>query len=63
VDRIKTQNDSNAKLIDSSLKHVHNMKKNIFGETNPQSRTYNQQGQRNPGSANAHGPRMISKEV
>jgi len=63
IDRIKNQNALNAKLLETSLKHVHNMKKNIFGETNPQSRTYNQQGQRNPGSANAHGPRLISKEA
>ena len=63
VDRIKKQNESNARLVESSLKHVHNMKKNIFGETTHQARTYNQQGQRNQASANAHGPRLISKEV
>jgi flagellar biosynthesis/type III secretory pathway chaperone len=63
VDRIKKQNESNGRLLESSLKHVNNMKKNIFGETTHQGRTYNQQGQRNPGSANSHGPRLISKEV
>ena len=63
VERIKKQNDSNARLVESSLKHVNNMKKNIFGETTHQARTYNQQGQRNQASANANGPRLISKEV
>jgi predicted phage tail protein len=63
VERIKKQNEANARLVESSLKHVNNMKKNIFGETTHQARTYNQQGQRNQGSANAQGPRLISKEV
>jgi flagellar biosynthesis/type III secretory pathway chaperone len=63
IERIKKQNASNALLVESSLKHVHNMKKNIFGETTHQGRTYNQQGQRNQASANANGPRLISKEV
>ena len=63
VERIKTQNTINGRLVESSLKHIHNMKKNIFGETTHQGRTYNQQGQKNHGSANEHGPRLISKEV
>ena len=63
VDRIQRQNDSNARLVESSLKHVHNMKKNLFGETTHQGRTYNQQGQRNHAGANSNGPRLISKEV
>jgi hypothetical protein len=63
VDRIKKQNESNASLVNASLKHVSNMKKNIFGETTHQARTYNQHGQRNQASANANGPRLISKEV
>jgi hypothetical protein len=63
VERIKKQNASNALLVESSLKHVHNMKKNIFGETTHQAKTYNQQGKRNQASANEHGPRLISKEV
>jgi flagellar biosynthesis/type III secretory pathway chaperone len=63
VERIKKQNDLNGGLVNESLKHIQNMKKNIFGETNPQARTYNQMGQRNQGSSNAHGPRLISKEV
>jgi hypothetical protein len=63
VERIKKQNDSNKSLVEESLRHVNNMKRNIFGETTHQGKTYNQQGQRNPGSANSNGPRLISKEV
>jgi flagellar biosynthesis/type III secretory pathway chaperone len=63
VDRIKKQNELNGKLVESSLRHINSMKKNIFGETTHTARTYNQQGQRNQAGANEHGPRMISKEV
>ncbi len=63
VDRVKKQNEINGKLLEASLRHVNNMKRNIFGETTHQAKTYNQLGQRNQGSANAHGPRLISKEV
>ena len=63
VDRIKKQNELNGKLVEASLKHIQNMKKNIFGETTHQGRTYNQQGQKNTASASEHGPRLISREV
>jgi flagellar biosynthesis/type III secretory pathway chaperone len=63
VERIKKQNELNGSLVNESLKHIHNMKQNIFGETNPKAATYNQTGQRNAGSTSAHGPRLISKEV
>jgi flagellar biosynthesis/type III secretory pathway chaperone len=63
VERIKKQNELNGSLVNESLKHIQNMKQNIFGETNPKAATYNQSGQRNTGSSNAHGPRLISKEV
>ena len=63
VDRIKKQNEINGRLIEASLRHVNTMKRNIFGETTHQAKTYNQLGQKNQGSANAHGPRLISKEV
>ena len=63
VERIKKQNDLNGKLVASSLKHIHNMKKNIFGETTHQARTYNATGQRNQASTSEHGPRLVSKEV
>ena len=63
VERIKKQNELNGSLISASLKHIGNMKKNIFGETTHQARTYNQQGHKNEASANEHGPRLISREV
>ena len=63
IERIKTQNSTNGRLVESSLKHIHNMKKNIFGETTHKAQTYNQQGQKNQASANDHGPRLVSKEV
>ncbi len=63
VERIKKQNELNGSLVNESLRHIQNMKQNIFGETNPKAATYNQSGQRNAGSTNAHGPRLISKEV
>lgn len=63
VERIKKQNDINGELIQLSLRHIGNMKNNIFGETTHQAKTYNQMGQKNQANANAHGPRLISKEV
>ena len=63
VERIKKQNEVNGNLVAASLKHIDNMKKNIFGETTHQARTYNQQGQKNTASSNEHGPRLISREV
>jgi flagellar biosynthesis/type III secretory pathway chaperone len=63
VERIKKQNDLNGDLIRHSLRHIGNMKNNIFGETTHQAKTYNQMGQKNQANSNAHGPRLISKEV
>lgn len=63
VERIRKQNESNEQLLQSSLKHIGNMKKNIFGEVSHQGRTYNQHGQKNTGSTQEQGPRLISKEV
>jgi hypothetical protein len=63
VERIKKQNDLNGELIGLSLRHISNMKNNIFGETTHQAKTYNQMGQKNQASSNSHGPRLVSKEV
>ena len=63
VERIKKQNDLNGTLVTQSLGHINNMKSNIFGETTHQGKTYNQMGQKNQANSNAHGPRLISKEV
>jgi len=63
VERIKKLNETNGNLLATSLKHIDNMKRNIFGETTHQARTYNQQGQKNTASSSEHGPRLISREV
>ena len=63
VERIQSQNRINAGIVERSLKHVNDMRKNIFGEVNPQNKTYNQQGQKNQASPGSSGPRLISKEV
>ncbi len=60
IQRITDQNQSNLVLIEKSLEHVHQMKKNILNEAAPQSTTYSQQGQR---VSSAHHSRLISKEV
>jgi len=63
VERIKKQNELNGSLVSQSLNHINNMKSNIFGETTHQGKTYNQMGQKNQANSNAHGPRLVSKEV
>jgi hypothetical protein len=63
VERIKTQNGYNEKLIGHSIKHVDAMRKNIFGEAQVESKTYNKAGQKNQPQAGSSGPRIISKEV
>jgi len=60
IDRITEQNDANRALVERSLEHVHEMKKNILGETVPNSQTYGPQGQKSPGM---QGARLISKEI
>lgn len=63
VERVKKQNQINGGLIEQSLKHINNMKGNIFGETTHQGKTYNQMGQKNQAGGTPHGPRLVSKEV
>jgi hypothetical protein len=60
IERITEQNESNRALVERSLEHVHEMKKNILGESVPKSTTYTQQGQKTPGM---QGARIISKEA
>jgi len=63
VERIQLQNSQNAKLIAKSLEHVDAMRKNIFGEAQVESKTYNKSGQKNQPERGSTGPRMISREV
>lgn len=60
VQRVMEQNKGNLLLIDRSLEHVTNMKKNVLGERTPHSDVYTQQGQK---SVQQNGARLISKEA
>ena len=60
IDRIQEQNTENKALIERSLTHLHEMKRNVLGEAQPASQTYGQHGKnvsREPGA------RLISKEA
>lgn len=60
IKRVSEQNQANQVLVEKSLEHVHEMKKNVLGESVPKSNTYTAQGQRVNGST---GARLISKEA
>jgi hypothetical protein len=60
IKRISEQNQDNSALVQSSLAHIHEMKKNILGESVPKSNTYNPKGQKASGVS---GARLISKEA
>jgi flagellar biosynthesis/type III secretory pathway chaperone len=60
IQRITEQNQANMALVEKSLEHVHQMKKNILGEANPQSITYGHQGQK---VTSSQASRLISREV
>ena len=60
INHITEQNESNRALVERSLEHVHEMKKNVLGESVPKSTTYTQQGQRSSGM---QGARILSKEA
>lgn len=60
IERAKKLNESNRDLIERSLEHVNEMKKNVLGEAVPRSDTYTAMGQK---TANTGGARLISKEA
>jgi len=60
IQRVTEQNNYNKGLVERSLEHVHEMKRNAFGESAPKAETYTQQGQRATQSPAA---RLISKEA
>jgi hypothetical protein len=60
VQRIEQLNQDNRALVQKSLDHIEDMKRNVLGEASPKSNTYNPQGQR---AHNAGTSRLISKEV
>jgi flagellar biosynthesis/type III secretory pathway chaperone len=60
VARIQEQNHSNRGLVESSLEHVNQMKRNVLGEAMPKSSTYSSSGQRQNAPAQS---RLISTEI
>lgn len=60
IQRITEQNNDNKVLVERSLAHVNDMKRNVLGEAVPKSSTYTSQGQRQPVTG---GARLISKEA
>ncbi len=60
IQRITAQNKDNKNLVECSLGHVHQMKKNSLAETTPRSSTYTSQGQRAQG---APAQRFLSREA
>lgn len=61
IDRIREQNQYNQQLVNKSLEHVNQMKRNVLGESVPRSSTYNPRGERASGAP--QGSRLISKEA
>ena len=60
IDRAKKQNESNRDLIERSMVHVQEMKKNVLGEAVPASDTYGNQGQK---VGQTGGSRLLSTEA
>lgn len=60
IKRISDQNQDNLSLVQKSLAHINEMKKNVLGETTPKANTYNPKGQRASGLS---GARLISREA
>jgi flagellar biosynthesis/type III secretory pathway chaperone len=60
IQHISKQNLDNKFFLEKSLEHIHQMKKNVLGETTAKSNTYTNHGQKAGGISSA---RLISKEV
>ena len=60
IDEIRLQDLNNGELIKKSLEHIHEMKRNILGESNQKAVVYNAQGQRSLVNPNH---RMICQEL
>jgi flagellar biosynthesis/type III secretory pathway chaperone len=60
IQRISDQNIDNRGLIERSLEHVNQMKKNVLGESSSKSNIYTPQGHKASGSQTS---RLISKEA
>lgn len=60
IQRITEQNQDNRVLLEKSLEHIHQMKRNILEESGAKSNTYAQNGQR---ISNCSTSRIFSKEA
>ncbi|MBC7384624.1 MAG: flagellar protein FlgN [Cryobacterium sp.] len=60
IERAKKLNASNRDFVEQSLEHVRAMKKNVLGESVPQTDTYSNQGQK---LAQTGGARLLSTEA
>lgn len=63
AERVIEQNNYNRDLIKRSLDHVHEMKRNVLGESKPKSQTYTAQGRKSLVGEQNGNARLISKEV
>lgn len=60
IEHISNQNDENKSLVEHSLVHIQNMKKNILGISEAQNTTYTAHGQSH---SEASRPRLIEQEA
>jgi hypothetical protein len=60
IKRVSEANRENASLVERSLGHIREMKKNVLGDSNNASNTYNQQGTRTNAQ---NGARLIEREA
>ncbi len=60
IQRIREQNDANRLLVENSIEHVIQMKKNILGEAVPRAGTYSPSGQASHAPSQA---RLLSTEI
>lgn len=63
AERVIEQNNYNRELLQQSLDHVHEMKRNVLGESKPKSQTYTAQGRKSLVGEQNNNARLISKEV
>jgi len=63
AERIQVTNDSNRQLVENSMKHVDQMKRNLMGEVDPKSTLYTPQGGKGSPSQQSGQARFLSKEA
>lgn len=63
IEHIAEQNEQNKGLVEHSLVHISNMKKNILGVSDAQNTTYTSQGQTQSSQGDGARPRMIAQEA